>query len=284
MVVHILFITALAALPSASSGPEDHSVVELLEFIGFSTPESEAAWRMNIKSVATDGAYVDRYTLASVVDIYTGAINGTYRLTPVRRTSAQGKRVDLPERLLGESNARWKSAEPIAAWHKVERRAHFQARRLKMTDGALLIAPDRGVNAEIVPQMTSVAVLVPLGSPLGYSPMARLLNGEQVELGRVRVEGRSGVTLRASVEAYYSPTGMKLAIISRVEAAGGSGSSTGGETVFWPNIVRLPSPVGTIDVAGFKAGKPATPGGSEAFKNMDPDLAKVYQRLLGGQK
>lgn len=263
---------------------EDRSAIELLEFVGFSSPETEAAWRMKVRSPAPDGAYIDRYMLASVVDFYSGEIKGTYRLSAVRRTTAQGKVVDLPERLLAASNPRWNDAQPNAVWRKLERQARFRARRLKIMDGALMIEPDRDAKLEIEMNAASILVRATLGSAMGYQPVLRLLNGEATKLGHVRVEGRPGVSHRATIELFYSATGMKAAIVSRVEASGGTGAITTHETVFWPNVVRLPAPVGTIDVAGMKIGAPGSAGTGGDLNKMDPEMRKLYERLLGGQK
>ncbi len=105
------------------------------------------------------------------------------------------------------------------------------------------------------------------------TPVVRLYDGQQVYLGRMRVDGAPGRTLTAKVEAFHSSTGLHVAVLVHyLSRTAVTDSETDVGRVF-----TLPGdPLGTTEIGAFNMTTASEVIGEKRFGELNPGFEEPY--------
>lgn len=277
VMLHCLGIISWAAaiLPSSTPAPDVAASspirLETRRFLGFSSNERLAAWRLEVTSQQPHGA-VDTYALAHLVDTYSGDVAAVFRATPIRRRGAAGERAQLLR-----DHPEYARAKPMAQWRRLKKRVRFRFGRLRMDDSTVRLAETRAYPMQMTAEKFHIAVQGAAGQGLAFQPIARLYDGSLVPLGEFRARGRAGQRLEARVRVYFSPTGYHLAVLTRIRALRGERVA---HTDLATVVPTRSAPVATLDIGGIQAAKAEADLAERLFARQHPDSIPLYQRWV----
>jgi hypothetical protein len=244
-------VSAEADIPVAVQRSVDH--LEKVQFLGFSAGgEALAAFAVTV-SEFRGTAYLGSYDVVRIVSTATEDVVGTFRA---------GAGSNAPE---------WRAAR--GGWETYRRAHGFSSKKLDVSKSAFRLAVDVGdrVTAEATKQ--HITVKATTGSGLGMTPVVRLYDGQQVYLGRMRVDGTPGRTLTAEVEAYHSGSGLHVAVLVHY-------TSTTAVTDSQTDIGRVFSlpglPLGTTEIGAFNMTTASEIIGEDRFGKLNPGFEEPY--------
>ena len=244
------------AIQAIVTAPADHQ--ERLEFVGFSKAEDTATWRVWVEQPTPDG-HTDRYQLIRVVGLGRRA-----RLTP-------------PERIASE-NPIWQQALSARVWKKAKRRTRFRHKRSELDDSAIQFVPHPDAHMTARRDGNTMTFSGDPGSPIGFDLEARLFDGRQVNMGRVRVRGVPNRAVNASLHFFLSPSGHHVADRVRVRS-----DTPGYENRFdFDRVVRFPDrPLGVNTIGTFRVLREHAKLTADRFGEMHPGQQGLYESYVG---
>lgn len=219
----------LCSAPMTPSGEIDNRRAEMT-FIGFSSDELLAAWRIDVEERRPELRVVDGYSLVRVVGSVTGSRVGTYRASEIRRVDLRGRKVKTPDIALAEANATWAEALSQEDWRAFDSQMQFRSFQL-LAANSFSVVPDRDCDIEIehfdwdirADKTSSIARTIRIVSrapgSLGYTISAGI--DSALHVGHFRFDANDGETVRAWVDIVQSASGRYLAVTNRFEAARG---------------------------------------------------------------
>lgn len=264
------------AIQAIVTAPADHQ--ERLEFVGFSKAEDTATWRVWVEQPTPDG-HTDRFQLIRVVDCTTGERIGHIRQGRATRVDRLGRRARLtpPERIASE-NPIWQQALPARVWKKAKRRTRFRHKRIELDDSAIQFVPHPDAHMTARRDGNTMTFSGDPGSPIGFDLEARLFDGRQVNMGRVRVRGVPNRAVNASLHFFLSPSGHHVAYRVRV-----SSDTPGYENRFdFDRVVRFPDrPLGVNTIGTFRVLREHAKLTADRFGEMHPGQQGLYESYVG---
>ena len=213
-----------------NGGYEDKHVT----FLGFSQDETRAAWLLRISRHDVDG-FVDHYRLVRVVDTETNLRVAEFRNSPIIRTDRRGKRVHAHPEKVARANSPWDHAQEQEQWRTLQRRAQFKADVLVARRLPLDISPDPNLVMHTDSEGRALVLTSPRGQSLGYT--LRLVDGDEILLGRFRHEAASREKIRARLTLRSSKSGRRVAVLNQFEIS----SPDGPRSVFYGKTVQIES-------------------------------------------
>lgn len=250
-----------------------------MAFLGFSRNEKACAWRETV--VQTQGhGLIDRYHLVRLVDTATNKTVAVYRESSIYRTDGHGGFVFTADALLSRDNPEWTAAAPRRAWLKVQRDARFRAVRLDFKDTLVRLDVDDDAQLQdVYAEDKTIEVEAAAGSPVGYVPVARLMNGALLPLGHFRMQP-SGKPARvhAEVEVYHSISGKRIAILNHFheEMGGKQRDQQDALVVPTPDVPIGSTHVGALQMLSYEA-----KSCHDLFKSMHPEGMKDWDEHMG---
>ena len=274
-------ITAAAAPPphEAQDAASADDLRKNMEFIGFTFDESLSAWRVYVTHTHWVGRseVIDRYTLIKLVESDTRNVVGTFRASDIQRKRLKGPKGPWRDKDIEATNPGWQAAQPFKTWNKYRRRLKFHSDILKMTDSTVRLRLDPHLDTPLVAEELQIVARAKPGQPVGFVPVARLMDGAYLNLGHYRVEGKPDVAWYATVEVHHSRTAKHVAVVCR----------------FYENDNALPTeamatvtstgkePLGTYTIGAMQMTTHATRQAGEMFKEEHPDISDLYDFYIG---
>ncbi len=208
-----------------SGAPEGYTDVnKKITFLGFSANEAASAWKADTVEQTPTGATIS-FSIIRIVRSSTNEVVASFRASPMVRGPGGNRRAPLPSmRALEQAHPEWAAAMPASKWGRYKRRIGFKAIQLIMNDAALRLAADEDTNAYMSASKKCIQVTTKHpGDPMGFQPVARLMDGNLMSLGHFRIEGQPGQNIRGCVEVKMSKSGYHLAVLALLEVQQGSG-------------------------------------------------------------
>ena len=209
--MHPYTLSMLLALCVAS--PRE-ATIQSVEFLGFSKAETAYAYRLHYARGLDDGQQ-DSFSLIEVRDTEHGAPVALFRDGGVVRRNRAGQIRGRGTAALLAANPEWGRAAAPAIWQRLRAQGHFHATRHAFGDGMVRLLADNDAHLTVTVVAKSAHISGPAGEPLGYTPMARTLEGHQMPLGHFRHEADAGTVINAQLQVYHSSSGRLIAVINR---------------------------------------------------------------------
>jgi hypothetical protein len=262
--VSLLF--ALGAVPTAET--------RVVEFVGFSHNEALAAWRIKIVRASADGGCLDELSLVRIVDAQSNETMGEFKDSGPRRRAAPGVTSACPLADFAARNPDWAQASPRQEWQRLRSRAAFFARALALNEDLVHLSRDADAPSDMVGEDKEITVTGRPGRPVGYGPIIRLVNGEDVTLGHARREAVANGAWKVSIKIYHSRTANHVALLHRFAV-------DGGETIWLGRVFHLADAAATTEVGAIRMMQTEGRLAEKDFKDLHPDLSGEYDEFVG---
>ena len=211
--------TALLIIAATLTAPQPSKTVT---FVGFSKNESTAAFRVDVVQGNADGASVDRFSLIRLVETSSSSLLATFKGSGVTRKWNDGRRRHVKQAVLSRANPEWDEAIPKKEWTKLRKKGRFKGKVLQMDDSTLRLSRDTDAPGELKAEPKWIDFRGQRGAPVGFQPIARMVDGEMMSLGSYRREGEADRTWHARVWVHHSRTGSSVAVLARFDPGDGS--------------------------------------------------------------
>lgn len=268
---------AMASPDDDQALPSNNSVT----FLGFSANETVTAWRVQVSQPQANGV-TDRFTVIHVVDANTNALKATFRgSSGISRSRTAGTgRTSVSTATLLQDNPKFAKALPYSEWQRFSRKAHWWKKLVPMNDPQIRLLADDDMRADLKAGDECIGVITKPGSPMGYQPMAFLVDGQMVSLGHFRKEARGNLPMRACVEVYRSHSAFHVAVLHRFEVATGPNSKTYRSEPMGV-VVKLDEILGHSTVGTINLMRANLRVGEKLFKAEHPNSGDLYHKLVG---
>jgi hypothetical protein len=235
-----------------------------LDFVGFSRSERVNAWRRTVSHPQHNGL-VDHYSLIQVFDTDSEHLLGVYRESGVRRTDARGNFVFTTETAQMRDNPEWAQAHSHSEWSRLQREGRFHAERLDFLNTTVRLNTDDDAKLhEVYAEHKTIQVNGERGSAIGYSPVARLIDGQLITLGHFRVEAGAQHEAHASVAVFYSRSGRNIAVLNTFHVDGENQDRS------QMLVVSTNDPIAAIGVGALRMIQDDTETARRLFVEMHP--------------
>jgi hypothetical protein len=192
--------------------PMDSACRRTVNVAGFSDNERAYALSQQVRCRNPDGSR-DTFGLIDIVDAAKGEVVATFQASPILRTGQDGKPLFAPPRVLASANPSWAHAFALHAWEKVRRGGHFKLMRHDFKDVLVRVRRDSDSPLDVKADGTKLRLLLNPKQPLGYTGVARLVDGSEVDLGHIREETPGRQVFRGNMEVVFSHHGHLLAMV-----------------------------------------------------------------------
>lgn len=267
-------IAAVVMSVAVSAAPARKS----FEFIGFSHNEQINAWRQ-IVSQPQHGGFTDHYSVIRVYETEGQHLLAVYREHGVRRTDSHGNFVFTSEAAQLRDNPDYAHAHAHSEWNHVAKQARFHASRLDFHDTTVRLDTDNDAKLrDVWPEKKTIMVDAEPGSPVGYAPVARLVDGSLLPLGHFRVEpAKAQSQVHAEVQVFYSRTGRNIAVLNKFEVEGEYNDGLSQMV-----MVKALDPIATIGLGTLGLLQDDAQTARRIFLEMHPGAKKMWDEQLGG--
>ncbi|HET6347299.1 MAG TPA: hypothetical protein VFH51_20370 [Myxococcota bacterium] len=269
----LALVASLASLAPQAPG-RAHTTVS---FIGFSRGEAVCAWRETV--VRSQGrGLTDRFSLVRIVETKTERTLGVFREGGIQRRDQHGAFIYTDDAILVRDNPEWARAGARSAWAHIAREGRFRAIRIDFKDTVVRLDLDRDVSPEEVGvEDKTIVVTSDPHTPVGYIPVARLMNGNLLPLGHFRAEASPEGRLFAEVQVYHSVTGRHIAILNHFEEEDGDVvRADATKVVATPEV-----PISSIKIGTMQLIQNESKAIQKMFKEMHPEAARDWDTQLG---
>lgn len=270
--VTLITLTALC-ISAPSEAPR-----ERLEFIGFAEDEQTAAWRVEVEQ-PQPGRKVDRYTVIRIINTKSGDPTGHIRVGKIRRFESSGRpdRGVLPDQLSAE-NPMWLNALPHSTWRKAKREVRFTFKRLDASKGVVRLMPDDDSFMTLKVSRRALRLESDPGSPVGLTPVARLYDGKEIPLRRIRVRGQPHRVVTVRIQFFHSRSGLHVA--SKVHLVSTTPGLENETDVAY--VHRMPgSPLATIGIGTMNLMGANFQVAEKLYGEMHPEMKDAYKQYVG---
>jgi hypothetical protein len=142
------------------------------------------------------------------------------------------------------------------------------------------IAPDTDTVLSLKAVKKVLEIEAHSGSPLGYTPICRLFEGEMVPLGHYRMERSDAAApphtaLRAQLRVYYSHTGRLIAAHNTFM---GGGQNVHEALVL---VTNPDDPIGATGVGMLPMVEAQSRSLYNNFKKVHPEVLQTYKQFIG---
>ncbi|MEE8407997.1 MAG: hypothetical protein V3T05_00195 [Myxococcota bacterium] len=263
---------AIVIIAATLTAPQPGKTVE---FVGFSLNEAAAAFRVDVVRPDAQGSFVDRYRLIRLVETSSSHLLATFKGSGVLRIWNDGRRRHTTQAVLARANPEWANALPKKEWTRLRRKGRFKGKVLQMDDSALRLSRDTDAPGELKAEPTWIDFHGERGAPVGFQPVARMVDGELISLGAYRREGEPGRTWHARVWVHHSRTGSSVAVLVRFDPGDGSAADWQG------HVLPLPEPIGTTSVGVMNLVFSQLRQAAGRYKSMHPGYSDMYDQYVG---
>ena len=191
-----------------------------VNFVGFSSDESAAAWRVGVRRYDRSG-YVDHYTLIKISDTQNNDVMAVFRGSEIWREDHQGRRKSVSMEKLLVKNPEYEHAEPRRLWMELNMTHAFAASEVSPTAFYVSVIPDADMGLDTYTQNGALYVRAREPGPLGYRLVGSPDYETSVALGHYREEPGREATLQAKVTIFASRSKKRIAILNRFEVVYG---------------------------------------------------------------
>lgn len=248
-----------------------------LEFIGFSRNEHVNAWRQTVTQ-PQHGGFTDHYSVIRVYQTEGQHLLAIYRDHGVRRTDSNGNFVFTSEATQLHDNPDYAHARSHADWNRLAHDGRFAATRLAFLDTTVRLNTDNDAKLQDVwPENKTIMVDAEPGSPVGYSAVARLVDGELITLGHFRVEpSHAESQVHAKVQVFYSRSGRSIAVLNKFEVDGERNHDLNQMA-----MVNTLEPIATIGLGTLEMLNTQAHDARRLFIGMHPEGKKIWDDQMG---
>jgi hypothetical protein len=264
--ITVLLAFAVGASPAAEA--------RMVEFLGFSSNEALAAWKIKVVRPTADGHCRDEFSLIRIVDAGDNRVMGELKSSEPRRRPVPGAKGACALGDFDDRNPDWAAASPRREWEKLRSRGAFFAKALELNDNLVHLSKDSDAPSEMIGVGKRITVTGRPASPVGYAPVIRLVTGVDVTLGHARREGVAGKAWVVEIKVYHSRSANHVALLHRFGAGGD-------EPIWLGRSFRLPDPVATLGVGAIRILQTEDRLAEKDFKELHPDLSGEYEELVG---
>jgi hypothetical protein len=250
-----------------------------VEFLGFSQNERATAWRVTHHVHAPEGGS-DVFALVRLIEVTHNELLATFRDSPVRSFSVHGAPRVLPQAELVARHPSFAQAQPQRAWEHLRHTGRFSSIAQEFKDTVVRIAPDTDTVLSLKADKKVLEIEAHGGSPLGYTPICRLFEGEMVPLGHYRMERSDAAAplhtaLHAQLRVYYSHTGRLIAAHNTFM---GGGQNVHEALVL---VTNPDDPIGATGVGMLPMVEAQSRSLYNNFKKVHPEVLQTYKQFIG---